>query len=303
MIVLEEQVIGFCCDNNDGGAVRGRGFTLLELIVVILIISLLLAILCPVLAKVRQRARTLAGQANQRDVAGAAGLYASDNDEKYPASVATIGVLDVYWHWQEPTRLTGIEGLTPESNRAMSEFLRPYIKDAAKMYCPNAPRKYRYAQQAWDAGDDWDNPDTAPNKDSVSGTYCFWWNYVGYHKPNRPFIGPKTPLQARAADKILLTCYFGYDHWRSPGAFGSCERFRGAAEVPETFVSAAYWAASSDASRPVVKLQAAYMDGHVDSFLSTDATAIRVAKTPDGRTPYRDGVGPGVFFIPASAAR
>ena len=39
---------------------------------------------------------------------------------------------------------------------------------------------YKHLQQSWDAGDDWDHPETSPRPDPVFGTYCFYWNYTGY---------------------------------------------------------------------------------------------------------------------------
>jgi len=271
---------------------------------VISIVCILMGIALPVLNGARRQVRTLLGMSNQKQIVAAVNLYAADYDGRYPPSVATIGVLGIHWHWQEPTRLTGVEALSPQSHRAMSEYLGSYIEDAGILFCPNAPRKYKYLKQAWQAGDQWDNPETAPAKDSVSGTYCFWWNYVG-HLCERcePFVGPRNGLGGCGQSQLVVSCYFGYDHWRSPGAFGSCEGFTGAMVTPETYVSAAYWSrpAALAPPKPKIKLSAGYVDGHVETYSSSETVPMRVSISPDGSIPYPDGVGPGVFYLPKQA--
>ena len=85
---------------------KNLGFTLIELLVVISIISLLMAILVPALGKVRHQARSLKGMNNQKQITSALNLFASDNNERYPESVATVGV-DRNWNWSDPTKLIG----------------------------------------------------------------------------------------------------------------------------------------------------------------------------------------------------
>ena len=278
------------------------GFTLIELLVVMSIISLLMAILVPTLGKVRQQAKSIKGMNNQQQITSALNLFASDNDERYPESVATVG-FDNSWNWSDPTKLIGSESRTPTSHRAMSEHLRNYISDADIMYCPSAPHKYKYLQQAWDAGDDWDNPDTAPTTDPMGGTYCFYWNYRGFLTDrNAVFRGPYGPASGGRFSKLLVTDYFGYDHWRTQGAYGSCEPFRGAGVTPETWLLSAYWSRTNPAeSTPEFKLRAGYTDGHVETYSPSDVTPMKVSLSRDGSVPYRDGFGPGLFYLPTNA--
>ena len=63
---------------------RRKGFTLIELIVVISVVSLLMAILLPTLTRARQQGRSVVCLNNLRQLATAACLYVNNNDGYYP---------------------------------------------------------------------------------------------------------------------------------------------------------------------------------------------------------------------------
>lgn len=63
---------------------KRKGFTLVELMIVIAIIALLMGILMPALAKVRQMAQRLVCGTNLRAISTAMITYAADNDDKFP---------------------------------------------------------------------------------------------------------------------------------------------------------------------------------------------------------------------------
>ena len=279
-----------------------RGFTLIELLVVISVVAVLTGILLPSLNAARRQAQRLLGTSNQRNIVNVANLFASDNDQQYPESVATIGAQ--YWNWQEPMMLTGYRARSPRLHRSMSAYLRPYIEDAGIIYCPSAPRRYEYLQDVWDAGDEWDNPQTPPVQDPVSGTYCFYWNYTGYLvERDYLFRGPRNSAGGRGQSRLLVSDYFGYDHQRNRDSYGSCEKFPGASIAEGSLLSSAYWSNRGDpgAAAPEIKLRAGYTDGHVESFSTSDTLTMKVIRYRETGEPYLDGIGPGNFYLPRNA--
>ena len=293
------------CHPISVGFGRVRAFTLVEVLVVISIISLLLTILSPALAAARRQAYALLGMRNQREIGNALNFFAEDNKDRYPDSVATVG-LDDDWNWSDPTKMIGNRQRSPQIHRSMSAYLHEYIADAKTVYCPGAPKKHKYLQQAWDAGDNWDNPDTPISSDPFGGTYCFFWNYVGYlPQTNTLFKGPFGPASAGTHSQLLVTDYLGYDHWRSPSAFGSCDKLTGAEVVEETWLLSSYWAVKGDPNNglPKTKVRAGFVDGHVATYNSSDLVPMKVSMTSAGVPPYPDGAtSPGTYFIPKEAA-
>ena len=299
---MEYEAIGTQRCQSGRGERRQRGFSLLELLVVIGIIALLSSILAPALGRARRQLRSIVGASNQKQVVGGVTLFSMDNDETYPESVATVG-FGSSWNWSDPMKMPGNRTRSPGLYRAMSEYLGDYISDADVMFCPSAPRKYRYLQESWDAGDDWDNPDTTFPSDPVTGTYCFYWNYIGFlAERNYPFKGPSGLSDGPRQSKLLVSDYFGYDHWRSRNSYGSCEKFKAASIIQETWLLSAYWSVAGDKSlnEIQIKLRAGYSDGHVESYSAKEVTTMKVSINSDGTVPYPTGVGAGDFYLPRS---
>jgi len=280
-------------------------FTLVELLTVLCITGALLGLLVPVLSKVRQQARALQGVHRQKQIVTAVTLFAADHDECYPDSVAIIRYADDSWHWQDPRLMTACRSKPRAIHRSIAAFLGPYLPDAEVVSCPSAPGKPDYWQEAWDKADCWMHPDTSYPDDPVFGTYCFYWNYTGFLSDSeRPFVGPRSTLGGHRQSSLLVSDYFGFDHYSSQGAFGSCEPFRNAERVLGTEVSSDHWAASVSGSTlkhlKCVRWHAGFVDGHVSGYRMLDTIPMEVPTNPDGTVPYPRGIAltPGVFFIP-----
>lgn len=278
------------------------------------ILALLMSILIPALQKAKRSAVDLLSTKNQRDILTGSLCYATDQNDRFPESVATLGT-GTRWSWREPTVITGFQKRSPAYHRAVSEYLGNYVETALTMFCPSAPSRYEFIDQVWAGGDAWDNPnpDTG-TEDPLFGTYGLYWNYVGYLEGrDKPFIGPRSTSQGKYESKLMIADYFGYGHWRneltygSRDAYGSCEKMSGSGITAGTSVACDFWSLFNRDGNITpesidVHLKAGYVDGHVETFAPSETITLKVSMTPDGRIPYPDNVGPaGTFYIPQNS--
>jgi len=93
-----------------------RGFTLVELLVVISIIAILLAVLVPAMSKAREQARSIVCSTNLKNYTPAITMYAQDNTDKLPFSFS--------WLYKRSTIDAGIS-----TGKCMEECRWHYDKD------------------------------------------------------------------------------------------------------------------------------------------------------------------------------
>ena len=99
-----------------------RGFSLIELLVVLTIIAALVAIVLAALGQVQERGRKATCQSNLRQVALAMQQYVQDNDGAYPRAYGAEA---------------GADGAPVAAD--WNHLILPYIKTVSIFHCPTSP--------------------------------------------------------------------------------------------------------------------------------------------------------------------
>lgn len=108
---------GFTQAKGQGNEKPRKGFTLIELMVVVAVISILAAILFPVFAKARQAARKTTDISNMKQLSLALLMYAQDYDDRFPYYSNTSSGTAKQW----------------------PILLYPYFKDVRLLISPSLP--------------------------------------------------------------------------------------------------------------------------------------------------------------------
>ncbi len=242
-----------------------RGFTLVELLVVIGIIAILIAILLPALQKARAAARMVACQSQLRQFGIATHLYANDhNDYIMPgggyfphADRPTTSLYNWVCDFGHPWLIAYNSGSNANYVGIMFLFVHGYIRTPDLFYCPaddlnfHDPSGSGY-RASFHRGVRAGNGEWTP---SFDGVYTLWASYT-YFNPWRVLPAskgwgewteiPKLSAVSRAQTGILA------DNWRN--AYGGGPNGR-------TLVPAHY--------NPV-RYNVLYGDGHVATYIRVD---------------------------------
>jgi prepilin-type N-terminal cleavage/methylation domain-containing protein/prepilin-type processing-associated H-X9-DG protein len=143
-----------------------RGFTLVELLVVIGIIALLVSILLPALNKAREDAKRVRCLSNQRQLVMAWQMYASDSKGHIVCSNTPPYPSQPWWYWCAA-------GNTLDC--LYNGKLWPYLKNYDVYKCPNDRIMYThtYSINGYLAGENGDRIFTTGALKKAHATFCF----------------------------------------------------------------------------------------------------------------------------------
>jgi prepilin-type N-terminal cleavage/methylation domain-containing protein/prepilin-type processing-associated H-X9-DG protein len=237
-----------------------KGFTLVELLVVIGIIALLIAILLPTLASARKAANRTACLANLREIGTSLSVYVAENKSIMP--------LIVERHWADPSQ-TGLAG--GGRGRTWAGIIKDYAKIPVNRFrCPSDTRDYTVTDASFYV----DLPG-----ESADRPFSYGALFVGYGLPNRrvPWSTPSNTTRIPTKGQGVLrasqirrpaTVILAWDAHTSVFSAGSGMNYL----VQDLVQYRAFWGAyvfrhAKNATDLYQGPNAVFADGHADQVL------------------------------------
>lgn len=112
---------------------RKRGFTLVEMLVVVGIIALLSAILLPALSSARERGRSAVCASNLHQLGLSISMYTQDSDGFYPRGGDAVDILTDAWKFSEGGQYQN----DAAQLRPLTFVLKPYVQNKEIWHCPS----------------------------------------------------------------------------------------------------------------------------------------------------------------------
>ena len=233
---------------------RAKGFTLVELLVVIAVIALLLSILMPSLKKARDQAKSLICRVNLKTIGNSGLLYTMDNSDYFPPSHSPD---DLSRDRYNCTRFY-------PDNKYKSPwylYLYPYHKDFEIYRCPGYPQMAAYEVHSSGTWTSWYL--TYPALDNFKYKDGSSWLLSGYGYNNFVggwHLGAKPYEPKRVTEVPSYIGLFG-DSWYRDPAYDRLAMF-GRAFGATHMVWNGAWYTTAD-PRHSEKADVSFADGHI----------------------------------------